>query len=228
MKAVGYIRVSTDEQVREGVSLENQRKRIDAFCVAKDWELAGVYDDAGKSGKDLNRDGIRELIRDCGKDIFEVVIVYKVDRITRRQRDLWHLIDDVFEQNGIGFVSVNEPFDTTSAVGKACLGMIGVFAQLERDLVSERTKDALAYKKEQGQFLGSVPLGFEVENGKLKENNEELATVLYAKKLRKGGFSLADIAGRLNSEGRKSKRGGKFFKSTVNYLLKNIKSLISP
>jgi len=222
MKTVGYIRVSTDEQANEGVSLDNQRKRIEAFCIAKDWELINVYEDAGKSGKDLSRDGIQKLIKDSGKGIFNAVVVYKVDRLTRRQRDLWMLIEDVFEPDGIGFVSVNEPFDTTSAIGKACLGMIGVFAQLERDLIAERTKDALKYKKEQGDYLGTVPLGYDIVGGELQEREDELAIVRYAKKLRAGGYSLGKIVESLNSEGVPTKRGGKWHKSTVSYLLKNV------
>lgn len=221
MKTVGYIRVSTDEQVNDGVSLDNQRKRIEAFCIAKDWELVNIYEDAGKSGKDLNRDGVKKLIKDSGKGIFNAVVVYKVDRITRRQRDLWHLIDDVFEPDGIGFVSVNEPFDTTSAIGKACLGMIGVFAQLERDLIAERTKDALKYKKEKGDYLGTVPLGYDIVDGELQEREDELAVVKYAKKLRTGGYSLGKIAVTFNGEGVPTKRGGKWYRSTVRYLLNN-------
>ena len=220
MRAVGYIRVSTTEQAEEGISLDNQRKRIGAFCIAKEWELVNVYEDAGKSGKDLNRDAVQKLIDDCGKGIFDAVVVYRVDRLSRRQRDLWFLLDDVFEPNNIGFVSVNEPFDTTSAFGRASLGMIGVFAQLERDLIAERTKDALRYKKERGEYLGTVPLGFDAVDGELKEN-DELATVKYAKKLRRGGFSYSHIADRLNVEGRQTKRGGRWHKSTVSYLLKN-------
>lgn len=221
MKAVGYIRVSTDEQANEGVSLANQRKRIEAFCVAKDWELQNIYEDAGKSGKDLNRDGIQNLIKDCGKSIFEAVVVYKVDRISRRQRDLWYLIDDVFEPSSIGFVSVNEPFDTTSAFGKASLGMIGVFAQLERDLIAERTRDALKYKKEKGDYLGTVPLGYDIVGGELQEREDELAVVRYAKKLRRGGYSFGKIAETFNGEGIPTKRGGNWHKSTVRYLLNN-------
>lgn len=221
MKVVGYIRVSTDEQANEGVSLDNQRKRIEAFCVAKDWELVDIYEDAGKSGKDLNRDGIQKLIKNCNKGIFYAVIVYKVDRITRRQRDLWYLIDDVFEPNDIGFVSINEPFDTTSAIGKACLGMIGVFAQLERDLIAERTRDALKYKKEKGDYLGTVPLGYDIVDGELQEKDDELAIVKYAKRLRAGGYSLGKIAETLNDEDRPTKRGGKWHKSTIRYLLNN-------
>ena len=109
------------------------------------------------------------------------------------------MIDDVFEANNIGFVSVNEPFDTTSAFGKASLGMIGIFAQLERDLIAERTRDALKYKKEKGDYLGTVPLGYDIVGGELQEREDELAIVKYAKKLRRGGYSLGRIADTFNA-----------------------------
>lgn len=220
MKACGYVRVSTEEQV-DGVSIDLQKEKIRLFCRAKDWILCEIYEDAGKSGKDLHRNGMEDLIRDAKGRQFEAVIVYKVDRLSRRQRDLWHLLDDVFEPNGVGFVSVNEPFDTTTAIGKACLGMIGVFAQLERDMISERTKDALSYKKRQGDRLGTPPLGFSLVGDELKERPEELAAVRYAKQLRREGFSLRDIANHLDEAGHQTKRGGKWHRSTVRYLLNN-------
>lgn len=220
MKACGYVRVSTEEQ-RDGVSIDLQKEKIRLFCQAKDWELIEIYRDEGKSGKDLKRADMQRLITDAQLRQFEAVIVYKVDRLSRRQRDLWHLLDDVFEPNGVGFVSVNEPFDTTTAIGKACLGMIGVFAQLERDMISERTKDALSYKKRQGDRLGTPPLGFSLVGDELKEQPEELAAVHYAKQLRREGFSLRDIANHLDEAGHKTKRGGKWHRSTVRYLLNN-------
>jgi len=221
LKAVGYVRVSTDEQAKEGVSLDNQRQRIELFCQAKDWHLQRVYTDEGRSGKDLKRDGIQQLVEDAKAKDFDVVVVYKVDRLSRRQRDLWYLIDDVFEASDIGFVSVNEPFDTTSAVGKACLGMIGVFAQLERDQISERTKDALAFKKSQGYRLGTQPLGFSIVGGQLESDGDELASVKYAKKLRQDDLTLRQVAQQMNDEGLKTKRSGRWFASTVRYLLNN-------
>jgi len=221
-RAVAYIRVSTQEQVDEGVSLDNQRKRINAFCVAKEWELIDIYEDAGVSGKNLNRDAIQKLIQDSRADKFDVVVVYKVDRISRRQRDLWYLIDDVFEANDIGFISVNEPFDTTTAFGKAALGMIGIFAQLERDLIAERTRDALKYKAEQGEHVGHAPLGFVYDDdSELQEVDDELAVVKYAKKLRAGGYSYQKIADKLNAEDMPTKRNGTWGKSGVYYILNN-------
>ena len=125
-RAVGYVRVSTEEQAREGVSLEAQVERIKALAVAKGWDLDGVIQDRGFSGKDLNRPGIQDLINRCKAGEIDVVIVYKVDRLTRNQKHLWHLLEDVLESHDVGFISVSEPFDTTTATGKAFLGMLGV------------------------------------------------------------------------------------------------------
>lgn len=96
MKAVGYVRVSTEEQAREGVSLDNQRKRIEAFCVAKDWTLGRIYADEGISGSSLKRDGVQELISDCKRGVFDVVVIYKLDRLTRsvKESTVFRLVKD--------------------------------------------------------------------------------------------------------------------------------------
>jgi len=212
--AVGYIRVSTEEQVKQGISLANQKAKIEAFATAKGWALTRIYRDEGKSGKSLNRPGIQELLQDAISGQFEIIIVYRVDRLTRKQRDLWYLLEDVFDKNSVGFVSVNEPFDTTAAIGKASLGVIGVFAQLERDLISERTKDALAHKKDQGCSLGRPVI--------TALDKEELKIVSYIRSLREAGLSYARIARRLNLESVPTSRGGRWFASTVSYVVKKI------
>ena len=117
MRAVGYIRVSTEEQAKEGVSLDNQRMRIEAFCTAKDWQLIKVYTDEGKSAAKLDRDGIKELLSACKSHEFDVIIVYKLDRLTRSVKDLGYLIE-YFEKCDIAFSSVTDNFDTTTAIAK--------------------------------------------------------------------------------------------------------------
>ena len=159
MKAIGYIRVSTEEQAKEGISLDNQTSKIKACCDSQDWQLIKVFSDEGSSGKDMKREGLKKLASFLETDHVDVVVVYKTDRLTRKQRHLYQLLEDTFEEKGIGFKSVTEPFDTTTAMGKGFLGMLGVFAQLEGDLISERTKEALRYKKEKGELVGSPPLG---------------------------------------------------------------------
>jgi len=225
MKAVGYIRVSTEEQAKEGISLDNQKAKIGAYCDSQDWELVKIFSDEGFSGKDMKREGLRKLLSFLEADHVNVVVVYKTDRLTRKQRHLYQLLEDIFEKKGVGFKSVTEPFDTTTAMGKGFLGMLGVFAQLEGDLISERTREALAYKIKQGEYLGSPPLGFEALEKELKKNKDELGVVEEIFKLKKGRgknrLSLRQIAKRLNEAGFRSKRGAKFYHGTVSYILKN-------
>ncbi len=225
MKAVGYIRVSTEEQVREGISLDNQTARIKAYCESQDWELVKVFSDEGFSGKDMKREGLKNLLIFLEADHVNVVVVYKTDRLTRKQRHLYQLLEDTFEKKGVGFKSVTEPFDTTTAMGKGFLGMLGVFAQLEGDLISERTRDSLRRKIELGEYLGSPPLGFEALEKELKKNDDELEVVKEIFKLKKGWgknrLSLRQIAKRLNDRGFRSKRRAKFYHGTVSYVLNN-------
>lgn len=194
-RAMGYVRVSTEEQAREGVSIEAQEERIRALATAKGWSLGDIIRDAGYSGKNLNRPGAKGLVDACQQGSVDVVIVFKVDRLTRRQRDLWHLLEEVFEANGVGFVSVTEAFDTTTAAGKAFLGMIGIFAQLERDLVSERTREALGHKKRRGQWIGRRPTGFRInDGGRLEADPDMLRLIARAKRLRREGASFGEIS----------------------------------
>ena len=126
IKAIGYVRVSTEEQAREGISIEAQEDRIRALATAKGWNLLEIIKDPGYSGKNLFRPGIKNLIDLCRRSAMNVVIVQKVDRLTRKQRDLWYLLEDIFYKNQVGFLSVTESFDSTTAAGTAFLGMIGV------------------------------------------------------------------------------------------------------
>jgi site-specific DNA recombinase len=197
-KAIGYVRVSTDEQAREGISLDAQVERIRALAIAKDWELVEIIEDKGFSGKNLERPGMEKLIESCRRKKANVAVVYKVDRLTRKQKDLWHLLEDVFDKNSVGLVSVTEPFDTTAAMGKAFLGMLGVFAQLERDMISERTTEALGEKRRQREWVGRVPAGFSINEKHLEEDPDVLGKLQKAKRLRRQGRSIRDISGALD------------------------------
>jgi len=223
MKAIGYIRVSTDEQAREGLSLEAQEEKVRAYAIAKGWRLCGIIKDE-KSAKDLNRPGIQQIINGCQRKDFEVVIICKLDRMTRNVRDLGYLVQDVFEKNGVAFSSIADNFDTTTANGKLVLNILGSVAQWERDIISERTKDALAHKRlVKRERAGVVPMGYDLaENGRdLIPNQEELEIVKKARALRDRGWSYGRIANRLNDLGTPTKRGGQWRAWTVQYLTQN-------
>jgi site-specific DNA recombinase len=161
-RAIGYCRVSTDEQSRNGLSLDGQEAKIRSFAKSQGWDLTEIYSDPGYSGKDLNRPGVSRMIQDAEAGRFDVILVYKVDRLSRRMKDLWYLLEGIFEPHKIGFKSISESFDTVSPTGRAFLGMLSVFAQLERDQTRERIKDALGFKKVKKEWIGHPPLGYEI------------------------------------------------------------------
>ena len=221
MKAVGYIRVSTEEQAREGISLEAQEDKVKKYADLHGLRLIEIIRDEAKSGKDLNREGMRKIISLCRKGKINHLIVYKLDRLTRRTLDLLTLVEEVFKPNGIQFHSITEKVDTSTAQGKFFLTITGAMAQMERDLVSERTKEALRYKISLGEPVGSPPLGYEAKDKDLSGIAKELEVVEYIKRLKRKKLSLRQIANRLNEKGIPTKRGGKWYAGTVRYILKN-------
>jgi DNA invertase Pin-like site-specific DNA recombinase len=222
MKAVGYVRVSTEEQAKEGVSLDNQIAKIRAYAELNGMELIEVINDPGKSGKTLAREGVQKVLSMCQNREVSHVIVYKLDRLTRSTKDLLSLVEDVFKKNDVQFHSLNEKIDTTTAQGKFFLTLMGAMAQMERDQISERTRDAMQYKKTQGQRMGTPSLGLKVVNGEALEVVEEISTLKRIEELKNSGLALGKIAERMNTEGYKTKRGGSWYASTINYLVKNV------
>ena len=218
LPALGYARVSTDEQAREGVSLEAQVARIRAYAIAKELELVDVLTDNGISGKTLERPALREVLKRCERGEVGHVVVVKLDRLTRRTRDLLALVDDLFLARHIELHSVSESLDTSTPHGRFVLTLFGGLAQMERELIGERTRSALAFKRENGQPTSHPPIGFR-PNGSRKHRMvpvpAELVIVQRILTTWRAGGSYAGIARGLNQEGVASKRGGRWYASTV-------------
>lgn len=193
-RAVGYIRVSTQEQAQEGFSLDVQEARIVAYCQAKGWDLLRVYRDEGLSGKNLDRPGVQAMLGDLKGNGVDVVVVLKLDRLTRSIRDLGNLIEDLF--GGVALASVAEGFDSSTAAGEMVMNLLGTVAQWERKVIGERTKSALDYKATLGEWRGRIPFGFKVaEDGKLAEDADALKTIQAIKRSRRrSGTSIRDLA----------------------------------
>jgi len=221
VKAVGYIRVSTEEQVREGISLEVQEDKVKKYADLHNLRLTEIIRDEGKSGKDLDREGIQKIITLCKDRSVDHLIVYKMDRLTRRTLDLLILVEEVFKPNKVQFHSITERVDTSTAQGKFFLTIIGAMSQMERDLISERTSEALRYKISQGENVGSPPLGFLAEDKKLSRIDGEFEVVEHIKRLKRKKLSLRQIANRLNEQEIPTKRGGSWYAGTVRYILRN-------
>ncbi len=195
IKAAGYIRVSTEEQAVEGQSLDSQEARIRAYAESQGWEIVEIYREEGYSGKTIDRPELKRLIQAIRASQIDILLVYRVDRLTRRQKDLWTLLEDVLEPSGVGFKSVVEPFDTTTAQGKAFLGMLAVFAQLERDTIAERTKDTLKNKRANGEWTGRIPYGYRIgDDGKLEKDLEEQKVIARIKRLSRAKKPIREIS----------------------------------
>src|SRR3990170_4905021 len=217
MNVVCYVRVSTEEQQREGISLEMQAERIRAYCLSQGWTLTRIYTDGGASGTTLNRTGLQEMLTNL-KGI-GAVLVWKVDRLSRRQKHVLTFLEDVLEPAGVGFKSVTEPFDTTTPMGKAFLGMLAVFAQLERDTIAHRTREALRHLQASGGHVGAPPFGFAMGAEGLCPIPEELAVVSQAKRLRERGYTLRRIAEWLTSQGIPTRRNGRWSPEHIRLML---------
>lgn len=156
-----YIRVSTEEQAEQGLSIPAQKSRLIAYSKSQGWELYDFYIDDGYSGKDLERPAMQRLILEAEVNKFNILLVLKLDRLSRRQKDVLYILEDILEPNNIGFKSATESFDTTTPFGKAALGMMAVFAQLERDTIIERVRLAKKESAKQGRFMGGpTPYGY--------------------------------------------------------------------
>ena len=195
MRAAIYTRKSTEDGLEQDFnSLDAQREACAAYIQSQRHEgwtkLEQYYEDGGWSGGNLNRPGLQSLLTDISKGIIDVVVVYKIDRLTRSLSDFAKLVD-VFDQQKVTFVSVTQQFNTTSSMGRLTLNVLLSFAQYEREITSERLKDKIAASKTRGIFMGgTVPLGYKSENGKLLID-EEGANIIhhifeYYKDLRNG------------------------------------------
>lgn len=219
MQAVGYIRVSTQGQADDGASLEAQKARIRAWCLANEYELVALFEDRGISGKTTNRPAFTKALDTVGQDI--ALVAYSLSRLTRSTKDMLH-IAETLEKRGADLVSLTEKIDTTTAAGRMVFRMLAVLNEFEADLVSERTKAALAHKKSQGQRVGTIPFGYRLaeDDTTLKAEPTEQAILGKIQELRNAGFSLRAIANQLNADGVLTRRGSAWKFQYIDNLLK--------
>lgn len=219
MKAIGYVRVSTDEQAESGVSLAAQEQKIRAYCDLYDLELVEICSDAGASGKTLDRPGLDRVLRSLTARNAEAVVVAKLDRLTRSVIDLGALLDEYFGEK-FQLLSVSEQVDTRTAAGRLVLNILTTVAQWERETIGERTSIALQHKKRNGEYTGGrVPYGKRLEDGRLVDDIEEQAAVTVAKKLRTRGMSLRKIGTELLRRDIRPRTGNSFSAQQVKQLL---------
>ena len=165
-----YVRVSTTEQYENGYSIGEQTERLKKYCEAMNWSVYKVYTDPGFSGASTNRPGLQSMLSDIKAGKISRVVVYKLDRLSRSQRDTLNLIEE-FLNNNCDFISMNENFDTSTPFGRAMIGILAVFAQLEREQIKERMSMGKSARAKEGKWHGGVdPMGYEYINGELVVN----------------------------------------------------------
>lgn len=174
--AACYVRVSTEHQ-RDNYSIAEQISRLEAFCKAKDITIGNIYTDGGYSGGNLNRPALQDMLNHLTQ--YDIVLVYKLDRLSRSQKDTLFLIEDYFLAKKVDFISICENFDTSTPFGRAMIGMLSVFAQLEKDQITERfTMGRIARAKNGFYHGGSIaPTGYDYVDGQLIPNAYEAAQV---------------------------------------------------
>jgi site-specific DNA recombinase len=223
IQAGAYIRVSTDEQANSGYSIQIQQERVTAQIIAKGWNIFKIYEDNGQSGGNLNRPAIQEMLMDIESGNIQAVVIYKLDRLSRNQKDTMYIIDDIFLKNDIELVSISESLDTSSPTGRAMIGMLSVFAQLERDTITERLSEGRKQKAKSGGYAGGdACIGYVAERGKkvLQIDPDKSDAVQLVFRLRDEGFKLQEIADRLNRIGYTTKRGAAFSPTQIMRILR--------
>ncbi len=205
-KVAIYIRVSTQEQAQEGFSIPAQRERLINYSKAKDWIIYEIYVDGGFSGSSLSRPAIQKLIDNVNN--FDIVLVYKLDRLSRSQKDTLYLIEDVFIKNNVDFVSMNESFDTSTPFGRAMIGILSVFAQLERETIKERSELGRIERAKEGLYHGGgYPVGYDYIDGKLVINEYEAMQVREVYELYLKGDGITKIIDHMMQKGYKHRQG---------------------
>ena len=215
-----YERVSTQDQKENGYSIGEQIERLAAFCRSRGWSKYKHFTDAGYSGGNMNRPALQDMIAGIEKGTITRVIVYKLDRLSRSQKDTIELLEDVFMPHGVDFISVCENFDTGSAFGKAMIGMFSVFAQLEREQIKERSAIGKEARAKDGKWHGGscVPIGYDYKNGELIVNEYEAMQVREVFRMYTTGYTFTEIMNNLNGRGI-NHRYGQWNMTTIRKIL---------
>lgn len=218
-QVIGYIRVSTTDQADNGVSLDAQRQKIGAYALANGHQVGGIFVDTMSGGRADNRPELQKAltaVMACGG----VLVVYSLSRLARSTRDTITISEQLSKADA-DLVSLSEKLDTTTAAGKMVFRMMAVLAEFEKDQISERTTTALAYKSSQGERVGQVPFGYQLDSDgiHLVSNAVEQAIITTINNLRNQGHTLRAIADHLNEQNITSKSGGRWYASSVRSVI---------
>lgn len=226
MRAAIYVRVSTEEQAAEGYSIDAQKELLQDYCIVEGWEIAGIYEDDGYSGRNIRRPAYQRMMTEM--DNWDVLLVIKMDRIHRNSRNFMNMME-ALTKHGKMFVSQSEALDTTNALGRFVVDMIQRLAQLESEQIGERTYMGMREKAETLETVNAgkrtmgftPPFGYMISDGALKEDPDELPIVseIFAEYL--NGSKVEEICWNLNRQGILTRRGNPWNKRNMSTILHN-------
>jgi site-specific DNA recombinase len=192
-----YVRVSTTEQALEGYSIAAQKERLFAYCTAQGWNNVKLYVDEGVSAKNDSRPELQRMLNDVAEGKITNILVYRLDRFTRKVKDL-HKMLEFLEKHNCAFTSATEPYDTSSAMGKLFITIVAALAEWETDNLSERVKMALEKKVADGERVGGIPYGFDLDEDEKLVANDKAEVILDMINHIKNGMSVHAVAKYLN------------------------------
>jgi len=220
LKAAIYCRVSTEEQAKEGFSIAAQKKTLLYFCEMKKWSIANIYVDEGVSGKSTKRPAFLQMIEDAASGYFDVILVWKINRFSRKNSDLLNTVE-YLRKYGVNLISYSEQFDASTPSGKLLLSMLGSIGEFERDTLVENIRAGMKERAEQGLFNGGRVLGYDTVDGKLVINEKEATTVRRIFDLYLKGNGYSDICRILREENKTTKNNCQFQINSIKRILKN-------
>ena len=217
MKAVTYTRVSTAGQVQDGVSLEMQQSKLRAWAALHDAEIVGEFTDEGLSGATMGRSGLQTAL-DLAIKHKAALVVYSLSRLSRSVRDTLTIAERL-RKAGADLVSLSEKIDTTSAAGEMVFTMLAALNQFERRQIGERTSAAMQHMKTLGKRVGSIPHGYQLDDGRVVAHDAEQRILAMVRELRGQGLSLRAISAELAHRGTFNRAGRQFNPNSVRSML---------
>jgi site-specific DNA recombinase len=213
--------LNTLSQQPKNLTLEDQEKTIQQFAEGKGWQVVGIYPEMTESTNTMSQPKLEQIINDSGKDIFDVLVIARLDRLTRNIRQLNTLINRMCLQNGKHLISIEEGFDTRNECGQLGLRLIDIITKWDTKRISDRTREIIAKKRAKGERVGHAPFGYTYKDKKLVAVATELDTVRLIREQREKGLSYHKIARYLNDRKIMSKRGGIWYAETVKTVFQN-------